>query len=403
VRDFTTLVARSWRAAAFALFLAVSWFSSAAAELAGALAIDEVTLQRMERAAAQYRDLAATAPWPYIEEGPTLRPGKTDPRLPAVRRLLLLTGDLTQEDSGAPDAYTPALADAVRAFQRRHGLSADAAIGRRTQAALAVHASDRAHALSLNLERLRELNRRLPPSVIVVNVPAFALTILSSGRPEWHTRVIVGRPSWPTPTFDSAITQVELNPYWNVPSSIARRELAPIIARDLGYLARHDMKVLPLSANAPAIDPASVNWRRFGASGFRLRQDPGPENPLGQVKFQIPSAFDVYLHDTPGKSSFERDMRAISHGCIRVEHAMELAGRLLTAEPDWSAERLASEVTTGRNIKIALTRPTPVAIVYVTAWVDPDGTVQFRHDLYAKDAGPGADARPESCGAPSLG
>jgi murein L,D-transpeptidase YcbB/YkuD len=222
--------------------------------------------------------------------------------------------------------------------------------------------------------------------------------LLSNGRAEWHTRVIVGKPSWPTPIFDSAVTRVELNPYWNVPTSIARRELAPIIAGDPGYLASHDMKVLPLSAHGPAVDPASVDWRRFGASGYRLRQDPGPQNPLGQVKFNIPSAFDVYLHDTPGKSSFERDMRALSHGCIRVQNAMELAARLLQAEPGWSEQRLAAEVATGRNIQIPLTRPVPTAIVYLTAWVDPQGAVQFRPDLYGKDVRAAAVAHSESCG-----
>jgi murein L,D-transpeptidase YcbB/YkuD len=216
-----------------------------------------------------------------------------------------------------------------------------------------------------------------------VNIPAFALTQFANGEPAWHSRVIVGKPSWRTPTFDSAITRIELNPYWNVPPSIARREIAPLIAADPTYLARHDMKVLP---------------------GNRLRQDPGPDNPLGQIKFQIPNPYDVYLHDTPGKRSFSLDMRALSHGCVRVENAMELAVRLLAAEPGRSAERLAAEVATGRNIQIPLTRPVPVSIVYVTAWIDPMGSVEFRPDLYRKDTReePVAAANPDACGAGSV-
>jgi murein L,D-transpeptidase YcbB/YkuD len=186
--------------------------------------------------------------------------------------------------------------------------------------------------------------------------------------------------------FASAITHVELNPYWNVPPSIARRELVPKIAADPGYLARHDMKVLPGYSGGAAVAPESVDWRRFGASGYRLRQDPGPANPLGQVKFNLPNPYNVYLHDTPTKRLFDQDMRALSHGCVRVENAMALAARLLRAEPGWSEERLAAEAATGRNMQIPLTRSVPVEFVYVTSWVDPQGTVQFRPDLYGRDA-----------------
>ena len=359
--------------------------SASAAELSGALAFDEAAQRHMERSLVAYRKIATHDPWPPFPEGRALRPGDTDPRISAVREILLRTGDLGEVDTVAAQLYTPELAEAVRAFQQRHGLNPDATIGRATAAALAVPAGERAQMLSLNLERLRALERRLPPDAIVVNIPAFALTVFTDNAADWQTRVIVGKPSWRTPTFDSTVVRIELNPYWNVPPSIARRELAPIIAEDPTYLARHDMKILP---------------------GNRLRQDPGPDNPLGQIKFQIPNSYDVYLHDTPGKRSFALDMRALSHGCIRVEHAMELGARLLAAEPGWSAERLAAEVATGRNIQIPLSRPVPVAIVYVTAWVDPTGATQFRRDLYGKDNREEATAvaeNPYACGAAGLG
>jgi murein L,D-transpeptidase YcbB/YkuD len=376
---------------------------SASAELPGALAISESALQRMEHAAADYRDLASRETWPIFPDGSTLRLGDSDPRVPELGRLLSLVGDLAHASVEQTTVYGPDLAEAVRSFQRRHGLAPDAVVGRNTRAALATSPAELAHTLSINVDRLRELHGRLAPDAIVVNIPAFALTVFKGGEPDWHTRIIVGKPSWRTPTFDSAITRVELNPYWNVPPSIARRELAPLIARDLGYLAQHDMKVLRGSYTGPAVDPASVEWRRFSASEYRLRQDPGPDNPLGQVKFQIPNPFDVYLHDTPGKRSFELDMRALSHGCIRVQNAMELAARLLAVEPGWNAERLGAEAATGRNMQIPLTRPVPVAVVYVTAWVDPNGAVQFRPDLYRKDARPNVAANPESCGSGGLG
>ena len=369
-----------------------------AAELTGALAMGEVSLERLERAAADYRDIALREKWPGFADGPTLRPGDSDRRIPALRRILTLTGDLALQEAAAPEIFTSALADAVRRFQLRHGLTQDAVIGRNTRGALAVPAADRARTLSLNLERLRELQHRLPHYAIVVNIPAFALTILSNGRAEWQTRVIVGKPSWPTPLFESAITRVELNPYWNVPPSIARRELVSLIVRDPGYLARHEMKVLSGSpGRIVEIAPDSIDWRHFGATGYRLRQDPGPANPLGLVKFQIPNRFDVYLHDTPEKRSFEREIRALSHGCVRVENAMALAARLLKAQPDWDEDRLAAEVATGRNIQIPLARSVPVVFVYVTAWADPDGMVQFRPDIYRKDAAAMTAADRKAC------
>jgi len=372
-----------------------------AAQSAGALATDAPALERLEHAAAAYRDIASRGGWPRFDEGPTIRPGDGDRRIPALRQLLTLTGDLAVDASAASDALTPEVAAALRRFQSRHGLAPDAVIGRNTQAALAVSAADRAGTLALNIERLRDLSRRLPRRALIVNVPAFTLTHLSDGRPEWQTRVIVGRPSWQTPLFESAIGRVELNPYWNVPPSIARRELVPKIAADPGYLAKHDMRILQGPAgHAVEVAPDSVDWRRFSASGFRLRQEPGPLNPLGQVKFFLPNPYGVYLHDTPEKALFQRETRALSHGCVRVENAMELAARLLQDEPGWSAERLASEAATGRNLQIPLSKPVPVAFIYVTGWVDPEGLVQFRSDLYRRDPAVILAARPESCAPP---
>jgi murein L,D-transpeptidase YcbB/YkuD len=399
-----TVIVRFRRNAFFAaccFIWALGTTPAAASELAGALMTDDQSLQRLGQAVANYRDIASRDGWPDFADGRTLHPGETDRRVPALARILSLTGDLAAPEAAAPEIYTAGLSEAVRRFQRRHGLNPDAVIGRNTSAALAVSAADRARTLERNLDRLHALQRRLPPYAIVVNIPAFALTILSNGRAEWQTRVIVGRPSWRTPSFESAITRIELNPYWNVPPSIARRELVPKIAADPGYLARHDMKVLSGFGDA-AVEPDSVDWRRFGASGYRLRQDPGPANPLGQVKFNLPNPYNVYLHDTPTKGLFDREMRALSHGCVRVENAMELAARFLRAEPGWSEERLAAEVATGRNIQIPLTRSIPVALVYVTAWVDPQGTVQFRPDLYGRDARDRIAGHRESCSSAAM-
>jgi murein L,D-transpeptidase YcbB/YkuD len=227
-----------------------------------------------------------------------------------------------------------------------------------------------------------------------VNVPSYSLNLIAGGRVEFAARVITGLPSWPTPTLESAIERIEANPYWNVPTSITRRELAPKIAADPGYLARNDMRVLagPPGA-AREISPDAVEWGRF-AGGVRLRQDPGPDNPLGAVKFHFANPYDVYLHDTPGQRQFQREARALSHGCVRVENALELAKLLVADDPRWPEERLRAEIATGRNFGIALPATTPVFLVYVTAWVDPDGAAQFRPDVYGREAGKRVAAAP---------
>ncbi len=213
-------------------------------------------------------------------------------------------------------------------------------------------------------------------------------------------RVIVGRPDRPTPELDSAITRIELNPYWNVPRRIARLDIIPRVRRDAGYLARQGIRVL---GEAGEVDPRAVDWSRPAAGRYRLRQDPGPLNALGVVKFHFPNPYDVYLHDTPAKELFDRPERFFSSGCIRLERPLDLARRLLGADPAWSGDALERALAAGRTVVIDLAAPMPIHVAYLTAWVDDAGVVQFRDDVYRRDQGPALAARAAASGAVECG
>ncbi len=365
---------------------------------AGALVIDGRMVARVDDALARYRKIAETGGWKAVPEGRTLRPGDTGPEIAALRARLAVTGDLRGPGSVEPAAFGPELDRAVCDFQARHGLVVDGVVGRDTRAALNVPAAARAATLGLNRDRLAELARRVPAQALVVNVPAFELTLAARGQVLLKSRVIVGKRGSPTALIDGKITRIEINPYWNVPPGIARRELAPKIAADPGYLAANHMHVLAGSDGAGhEVAPETVDWRHFGRNGDRLRQDPGPDNPLGALKFFFPNDHNVYLHDTPAKQAFERPVRALSHGCVRVENAFTLATLLLGPNPDWSEERLRTAIAIGATQQVPLARPMPLYIVYVTAWVDPEGKAEFRPDIYGRDSAPAPRRTDKAC------
>jgi murein L,D-transpeptidase YcbB/YkuD len=347
----------------------------------------------MVRAVADHHRLAAAGGWPLVPDGPSIRPGMGDPRLPAIRRRLAASGDLAADAaaSTAP-AADEALMAATRRFQERHGLVVDGIIGRRTVATMNITAAVRAEQLSLGYDRLRALAKRLPATGVVINIPAASLQLMENGRVVLTSRVIVGRPDWPTPELDSEIGEIEVNPYWTVPARIVRRELLPRIAADPRFLAANRMRVLNGNGGGE-VGAEKVDWTRFLALGYRLRQEPGLDNPLGTVKFLFPNPYDVYLHDTPAKRLFGRAGRAFSHGCVRVNRAFDLAARLLRGDPAWTAGDLRAAIDGGRTRRVRLARPVPIRTVYLTAWAAADGAVQFRPDLYGRDA---AESRPRA-------
>jgi murein L,D-transpeptidase YcbB/YkuD len=322
----------------------------------------------------RYREIAAAGGWKRVPDGPTLRPRDTAgvERLTALRERLAVEkfidrGNIASDSAGRA-VYEGELAGAVASFQRRHGIVVDSILGPGTLASLNQTAQYRAGQIMANLERYRWMPRSLGDRYIYVNVPAFRLDAFEDGRPVLSMRVIVGQDyaDQATPAFADSMSYLEFAPYWNVPKSIAEEELWPKINADPGYLERNDYEI--------------VNDR----GGPRIRQRPGPKNALGTVKFIFPNNFNIYLHDTPDHSLFDRDVRAFSHGCIRVQKPHELAEYALSGMSGWTEERIQRAVR-GPNRQVVLRKKIPVYIVYFTAYVR-DGTLWFANDLYERDS-----------------
>jgi murein L,D-transpeptidase YcbB/YkuD len=243
-------------------------------------------------------------------------------------------------------------------------------------------AQTQTHQIAQNMERWRWLPQDLGRRYLLVDVPAHTLEVIEGDQPVMTMRVVVGKPSWPTPLLSSTVSQVILNPDWRVPPNIAAQELLPILRANPGYLAQHNMKV---SYGAQEVNPRSINWGKVSAKNFpyRLRQEPGPKNPLGNVKFMFPNRFAVYLHDTPSRHLFAKAERALSHGCIRVEKPAELAEYALRGV--WSRERITASMGQRTSRTVALPQPLAVYLVYRTVLVKDDGTVQWQPDIYGYD------------------
>ena len=281
--------------------------------------------------------------------------------------------------------YDGELVAAVKRFQQRHGLEPDGVLGAQTRAALDVAPAQRVQQIELSLERMRWLGRRPAGRFIAINIPEYrlwAVPAMSRGDAAatnvLEMRVIVGATVTATPVFHDAIESIEFNPFWNVPPSIASKELYPKLARDPGYLARQEMQWL---------GDAGDNAQAALASGrARIRQKPGALNALGTIKFVMPNAFNVYLHDTPSRTLFSRSRRDFSHGCIRLERPRDLAQWILADQPRWDALAIDQAISDGRNRTVALASSVPVLILYSTVNVDVDGRIRFLPDLYGLDA-----------------
>lgn len=347
---------------------------------------------RLRTALAQYRALAAAGGWkpvPAVEV--SLKPGESDAeRLPPLRDRLRVTGELAAD---APVPEDPALFDevtvqALKLFQRRHGLEPDGVLGKQTVLALNVPADQRAAQIMMNLERWRWMPRDLGPNYILVNLAAFGLSIFEHDKVVHTARVVVGTTSTRTPVFSRNMSYLEINPYWHVPAKIVRDEILPKAKKDPSYLAKHDYELLSdWTEAAVPVDPSTLDWAHMKSLPYRVRQKPGDKNSLGRIKMMFPNQFDIYLHDTPSKNLFNRANRSFSHGCIRVENPFDVAETILrlTGTTSWDRPKLDAALQTGERTIVRLKQPIPIHITYVTAFVEDDGTVDFRSDIYGRD------------------
>jgi murein L,D-transpeptidase YcbB/YkuD len=284
--------------------------------------------------------------------------------------------------------FDAALEQGLRGFQERHGLDADGTVGASTLAALNVPVEDRIRQIELNMERWRWLPQTLGERYIMVNIPNFHLDVVEHGQALLGMRVVVGRPTRRTPSFSAEMTHLVLNPHWYVPPTIAIQDKLPLLRRDPGYLSRQNFKLFRHGeGGATRIDPRAVDWSSVSARNFpyQLRQDPGPRNALGRVKFMLPNPHHVYLHDTPARELFAKNERAFSSGCIRLENPMELADYLLQDDSQWAQRRRVAGGKRGAEQVVLLPTSVPVHLMYWTAWTSASGVVHFRKDIYERD------------------
>lgn len=339
--------------------------------------------QSLQRGLVEYQEIAARGGWGTVAPGPTLHPGERSERIAQLRRRLRASAEL----HGATDAeelFDEALEDAVRRFQRRHQLADDGVVGKNTLAALNVSVDRRIDQIRVNLERARWLLHDLPATYVLVDIAGYEIRFFRDGQLVLQSRAVVGRPYRRTPVFRAAISYLEFNPTWTVPPTILTNDVLPEIRKDLGYLAKRNMRVLTFQGRE--VDPSTVDWARYTGRNFpyMIRQDPGPDNALGRVKFMFPNQHMVYLHDTPARDLFERTDRAFSSGCIRVEKAVQLAELLLGPE-GWSRDDVASAFADKKTRKAELATPVPVLLYYWTVAIGEDGQLRFKPDLYDRD------------------
>ena len=347
----------------------------------------------LKSALARYRKIAQAGGWPVLPAGPKIRKGDRDIRVPTLRCRLQIEGDLRLQPDEDADLMDDRMDEAVEAglrnFQRRNGLDIDGILGTSTVAQLNVPAQERVRQLELNLIRWHWLPREMGQRHIVVNIAGFDLRLFQNQQAKMDMRVIVGRSSWRTPIFSDVVSALVLSPHWNVPQSIARGEMIPLLRKDPGYFARHNIRVFQnQGAGSREIDPTTLDPSQItsSAGSYSFLQEHGPKNALGRIKFQFAKHPGIHLHDTPARALFQRSLRALSHGCIRIEKPLDLAEYLLSStDPKWTRAEILRVSERLEEETVQLSNPIAVHVVYFTAWQDETGTVHFRGDIYGHD------------------
>lgn len=321
--------------------------------------------------------------WKAVKIDKTLKVGDSNGGIPALRERLEFWNYLKGYDSETPNLYDSVMFAAVKEFQQRNGMQPDGALGKMTVNALNQSPRNLMDKASVNMERLRWLPDTLRDSeLIVVNIANYQLDFLSRGDTIFSGKVIVGKQYHASPIFSAPMKYIVFSPYWNIPTSIARNEIIPSIRKNPNYLNQKHMEVVTNSGKY--VDPSTVNWSSKSFP-YMIRQKPGGDNSLGLVKFMFPNKHSVYLHDTPSKSLFEREDRALSHGCIRLQHPEKLAKILLSDMPGWTDSKIYDAMHQSKEQIVNLNREIPVVLIYLTFWADSKGQGHFRPDIYNRD------------------
>ena len=316
----------------------------------------------------KYYTIAKNGGWPtVIAAKKSYKKGDDDPAIQTMKKRLEITGELTVKDTST--IFNDTLEAAVKVFQSRFGFKPDGVVNAGLIKEMNVSAVQRVQQLLMNMERMRWMPSRPEGNMILVNIPEFVLHVFDGQKKEFDMAVVVGKEGHNTMMFRGDLNQVVFSPYWNVPSSIVKKEILPELEKNPAYLEEQQMEVTGQDAEGLP----------------EIRQRPGGKNSLGKVKFLFPNSFNIYFHDTPAKDLFNRDKRAYSHGCIRLSDPEKMANYLLRNEPAWTPEKIRAAMDSGKEKFVKLKDPIPVFITYYTAWVDEAGALNFREDIYRHD------------------
>jgi murein L,D-transpeptidase YcbB/YkuD len=340
---------------------------------------------RLYRALQHYRELLSRKDWSPLQVPMSpLYPGDTSTLLCEIKRRLHGLGDFP--DTLFTAEYDLVTDSAVRIFRSRHSLPVQGAIDSAFVSYLNVSPEARVRQLLVNMERCRWLPAWPSGNYILVNIPEYRMHVYKDDIESWSSPVIVGTATKRTTVFSGKLTRIVFNPYWNVPRSIIKEELLPVIIRDRSYLTRNHYEIRTKGRRPVTVSASAIDWKRIDADQFpyEILQQPGPWNALGSIKFLFPNSFSIYLHDTPSKGLFAKEQRMFSHGCIRVSEPVRLAAHLLD-KSDWSVSKVNSEIKKGKERTVQVPRPVPVFVVYFTAWVDDAGLLHFAEDGYGHD------------------
>jgi len=338
----------------------------------------------------RYLDIKEAGGWPYVNLKGILRPGRTHAAVPFIREHLLMTGDyIPCEESEEGSLYDACLKKAVIRFQKRNGLVSNGIIGKKTVGVLNQTVEEKIDTIKINLDRIKWLHERPDNRHIIINIPDYRLYYEENGTLQMTMKVIVGKRKNPTPVFSNRVKSVVLNPYWNVPKSIIQKEMIPKLLRNPHAMAGQGIDIYSgWGSDAKKVSGTSVNWAQYRYSKtvpYRFAQRPGNRNALGRIKFLFPNQFHVYMHDTPTKHLFKRHKRAYSHGCIRLEKPKRMLKTIAAFNSNIELDKAEKILKSKKNTYFSLDNTVPVDVIYLTAWVDYDGILQFREDVYKYD------------------
>lgn len=343
------------------------------------------TVSYTELAIQDYRQIVANGGWPAVPARKRLRLGAVDPDVEILRRRLMISGDLSTA-AGMSPAFDSYVDSALRRFQARHGLPQDGITGPHTYSALNVSADMRLGQLQTNLARLHSMPESLGDRFVMVNIPAAEIEAVQNGRVMQRHTAIVGKVDRQTPDLSSRINEVIINPYWNAPVSIVRKDIIPEVRKNPDYLEKMNIDIL--GPDGETVDPMSIDWSTDEAAKYRFRQEPGEINAMSSVKINFPNKHAVYMHDTPEQSLFRDEERFYSSGCVRVRNVRDLVTWLLKNTDGWDRRRFEMSIKTKEDFPVELADPVPVYFVYISAWSTGQGVLQFRDDIYGRDGAP---------------